>query len=308
MKERQARNLEGGKWLSKFYLIAGTTIDAIAYARPLKVPDPEKRKPKDLFVLSVIPRLYRVAVGVKLTEFSSTQAFEGFAHLYVLVSSYDDAMDKNRDRAVKLRDLKLNPVHQRILSDSIRIIRASPSDTADKEKFLKELAEFRREEFKMYQEFSGPVQERTFLEVKDYKERTCGLNARMAARFLRLFTPQIPDSEARKAEELVTSVLRFAQVYDDIGDLLVDMHYDTPNYLSAALYARPTEKQTMLSAIKSGVLELAELEPLAPNSFRVCASAAEEYISAIPQDYNYLKDQIALVKNLMAARINPVPE
>lgn len=280
-------------------LALGVLGDVFYYAHRSEVPSESKNV--NLFWLTVLPYLYRSAVNVSRHDFAETEAFGTFARCYTLVSRGDDYLDQDKDASYG--ELKSDPVNEKLLEVISNLIRQSPASEGAKKQYLEQFERFLQEEYRLYEQFKLTGNLNDLAAVKEHKELTCGLNARTGARMFRLFVPQVDDQIALNAEKFIISALMYCQVYDDVGDFLIDKKSETPNYLAAALQIYPNEERYLLSEIENGITEISKLRLAALKSFEEIDLIAQEYLSTIPNNLSRLKGQVALAKNALGGKL-----
>lgn len=257
--------------------------DVAAYAHLSDIPIQEKQDLRHLAWIATIPFFWRKAAGVKKEEIASTDIFTAAARYAVLIARYDDLIDEQTTHFLQPEEFKQDGISKRVLSQLISLLRISPASKDLIEKFLKDLGNFRRQEIIWHNQFAEgrELLEVSLEDVAKFKERTCGLNARMSARLCRLFAPNVSDIQAQRAEDTSYAVFMYFQMCDDQRDFLED-NGRVPNYLNAALYENTEELSCFLSAIEQGQRRLTLLRPLAPRSFSLCDKIAQGYFKLIP--------------------------
>ena len=283
-------------------LISGVTKDALLYARRSDVP--LEAKNVNLLTMTIFPYLYRSASHVERRAFANTDVFRTYAECYTFVSRCDDILDsKGPEKITPLSELMSDPINLGLLTEITRLINKSPSSEIAKKQYLKQFEKFMEQEYELHTQFKTTGKLYDLTSIKEHKEATCGLNAQMLAKMFRLFSPGIKELTAINAENFIVSTLLYCQVYDDVGDYLIDREANTANYLSAALQANPDERNAFLNEIKSGITNVKKLRLFAPNSFSTVDAIAEEYLSAIPNSLSKLQTQVVLAKNILGGKL-----
>lgn len=281
-------------------LTLGVLGDVFCYSRRSEVPPESKNI--GLIWLTVLPYLYRSAARVNRHDFAETKAFGTFARCYTLISRGDDYLDQGE--GTTFDNLKSDPINKRLLAEITDLVHQTPTASEEaKEQYLDEFERFLEEEYQLYKQFKLTGNLNDLSAVKEYKESTCGLNARMGARMFRLFVPHIDNQTALNAEEFIVSALMYCQVWDDVGDFLIDKESKTPNYLAAALHMYPDEERYLSNEAENGVTEIFKLRLAAPRSFEEIDLIAQGYLTAIPENLSKLGGQVALAKNTLGGKL-----
>jgi hypothetical protein len=282
-------------------LISGVTKDALLYARRSDVP--LEARNVNLLMMAIFPYLYRSASSVDRRAFANTDAFRTYAHCYTLISRCDDILDLKGSEKITPSELMSDSINLNLLTEITRLINKSPSSEIAKKQYLKQFEEFMGQECELHAQFKATGKLHDLSSIKEHKEATCGLNAQMLAKMFRLFSPDIKELTAINAEKFIVSTLLYCQVYDDVGDYLIDREANTANYLSATLHANPDERKAFLNEIKSGITNVKKLRFFAPSSFSIVDVIAQEYLSAIPNSLSKLQSQVVLAKNILGGKL-----
>jgi hypothetical protein len=265
-------------------------------------------KTEDVVALKTILHFYREAAGVGREDFAKSGAYEAFAVFYKLVRRYDDTLDTNREKDPVPATVFVNDdTNIALLNRGIELVHAAPASTKQKEQFLSDFGEFCLTEYELYAIYMQLDGGNTgFDKVKTYKDKTCGLNALMIAKLLRLYCPGIDDKAAKDAEDFIQAGMMFAQVYDDVGDFRIDQATNTANYFLAALGNFPEEKAAVETATgKLDKLKLKQLCKLAPQSLALCDQIATEYLLQIPDRLRHYRQAIQPSRTFLSAIKNP---
>ena len=293
---------------NKIYLaseVTGFITDVSVNARYDNVPFPDDENLNGLMKYAALPYLWRRMAGVGLWDYEGKKAFASFALNFELISRYDDLLDNN-GAILKPVDFKNDEVAKSLLGGVIHSVESSPGSEDLKRSFLRDFASFRRVAYHAYHEYElDPSVDRSFENVKLYKERICGMNARLGARLCRLFSPEISDKVALSAEKTIEAACLYLQVGDDFTDIKTDLLTNTPNYYLAALSEIPDEKRRVIDLLYSErVIKIQDLMSIAPVATAKCEETSCEYRSKVADNFDYLTPFIDFFHSRYFRKIN----
>lgn len=227
--------------------------------------------------------IWRDSAGLSSKEIRRSKVFTRFSPFYSLIRRYDDFIDQKGE--ITVLDLKKEPKSRTFLSRLMLSMCEAPVPVNQKRKFIKELGDFRRKEWQIYEAGRKLGGQMDFEQVAKYKLDSCGLNAIMCAKVFEFHFPSLSHEQKQRGRETMVNVLMALQVRDDVKDLLMDRQEETPNYLDSALRSFPEELSKTDKYLKSGSsgLDLAVLRDLAPSAFALCDREFERFIGSVPE-------------------------
>ncbi len=230
--------------------------------------------------------LWRLCSGVDIREIKERRLLFPSAYLYLLIRHYDDMFDApgsdlSRD------GLKFDPENVLLLRKATEEICANTSSDKQSKEFLREMAAFRREQWRLKQGFADGE----FGDVTRHKIDTVGLSADFLSSLGCLYFPTDGQTRVENAA-LFRGMILALQVRDDLKDWRIDTDNRTPNFFIAASRLDLEEHTRIAGYLSEGKHRVDGLRDIAPNTFDVCDRTFEEFLIQSPDKLLWLKNAI----------------